>query len=377
MRVLFTTTPGRGHYHPMLALADALAERGHEIAWAAAEPVCAQLRERGYAAMAAGNPEPPRGVSLDERYPDLASIPMAERVNFLFARIFGPERAAPMLEDLLPLAREWSPSLMVCEQAELAGPIVAAALGVPNVTHGFGHPLPADRVARAGDAMKPLSEAHGLNAPPFAGTYRHIYIDIYPEALKAYGNEHIPDVLKLRPHDPEPAAATDGPPLVYVTFGTVFNRDLSLIATVVEGVRALPVQVVVTLGPGRQPGALGDQPSSVHVAEYIPQAELLPRCAAVVSHAGSGTFLAALAQGLPQLVLPQAADQFLNASAGAQAGVARAIPAGEITAERVREELERVLNDPAIAASAQAMSAEVAAMPSAGDVANDLAQRYG
>src|SRR5919108_457666 len=373
MRVLFTTTPGRGHYHPMLALADALVERGHEVAWAAAEPVCQRLREVGFTAMPSGNPEP-GGLSLLERYPEVASLPPEERPNFLFSKIFGPERAAPMLEDLLPLAREWSPSVMVCEQAELAGPIAAAALGIPNVTTGFGHPLPATRVARAEEVMRPLWQAHGLTVLPFAGTYQHLYVDIYPEVLKAYPNEHIPDIVKLRPHDPAPATAPK--PLVYVTFGTIFN-DLSLIATVVEGVRALPVDVVVTVGPGNDPAGLGEQPQNVRVAQYIPQADLLPRCAAVVSHAGSGTFLAALTQGLPQLVLPQAADQFLNATAAAQAGVAREIPPGEITAKRVREELERVLNDPALAAAARAMRAEIVAMPSPGDVADEMGRRFG
>ena len=361
----------------MFGLADALAERGHEIAWAAAEPVCVRLRDRGYEAMVAGNPEPRAGLSLLDRYPQFASLPPADRPRFLFAKIFGPDRAAPMLDDLLPLTREWSPSVMVCEQAELAGPIVATALGIPNVTHGFGHPLPADRVARAGSEMQPLWEAHGLAAPEFAGTYQHLYVDMYPEALKAYGNEHIEHIIKSRPHDPAPPAATPGPALVYVTFGTVFNRDLGMIATVVEGVRDLPLEVVVTLGPGNEPGALGEQPPNVRVAEFIPQAELLPRCAAVVSHAGSGTFLAALAQGLPQLLLPQAADQFLNASAATRAGIAREISAGEITANRVREELERVLDDPEIAGAARAMSEEIAAMPSAGDAADELARRYG
>ena len=360
----------------MLPLAEALADRGHEVAWAAAEPVCVRLRERGFEAMPSGNPEPPIGVSLLDRYPEFASLPPEERPNFMFSRVFGPERAEPMLEDLLPLAREWSPSVMVCEQAELAGPVVAGALGIPNVTTGFGHPLPAVRLERAGEAMQPFWETHGLTAPPFAGTYQHLYVDIYPEPLKAYGNEHIADVVKLRPHDPAPPTETTGKPLIYVTFGTVFNRDLDVIATVVEGVRSLPVDVVVTLGPGNDPAGLGEQPPHVQVAEYIPQAELLPRCAAVASHAGSGTFLAALTQGLPQLLLPQAADQFLNANAAAQAGVGRQIPPGEISAERVREELEHVLDDPSIADAARTMSAEIRAMPSAGDVADELALRY-
>ena len=76
-------------------------------------------------------------------------------------------------------------------------------------------------------------------------------------------------------------------------------------------------------------------------------------------------------------MLPQAADQFLNATAAAQAGVAREIPPGEITAKRVREELERVLNDPALAAAARAMRAEIVAMPSPGDVADELVRRFG
>jgi UDP:flavonoid glycosyltransferase YjiC (YdhE family) len=54
-----------------------------------------------------------------------------------------------MLVDLLPIAAECHPHLLVCEQAELAGPIAAARLGVPNVTHAFGRLLPAARVRAA------------------------------------------------------------------------------------------------------------------------------------------------------------------------------------------------------------------------------------
>ena len=54
---------------------------------------------------------------------------------------------------------------------------------------------------------------------------------------------------------------------------------------------------------------LGSLPGNVHVSRVIPQSLLLPRCSAVVSHGGSGTLLAALAHGLPQVCLPQAADQ--------------------------------------------------------------------
>jgi UDP:flavonoid glycosyltransferase YjiC (YdhE family) len=373
-RVLFTTTPGRGHWQAMLPLARAFGEHGHEVMWATAADACERLRESGFAATPAG---PPEGATARaaSRFPEIASLAPEERPNFLFAKIFGPARAGPMLDALLPLTRDWRPALLVSDQAELAGPIAAAAAGVPGLTHSFGPMLPRERVARAAEAMAPLWEAQGLEPRPYAGTYDHLYLDIYPPALREADRAHLGATQALRPAEPiERAAAAD--PLVYVTFGTVWNRDPDLIARVVEGVRELPVRVVATVGPGTDPGALGDQPPNVEVATFIPQAELLPRCVAVVSHAGSGTFLAALAAGLPQLLLPQAADQFLNAAAAARAGAGIAIPPDAVTAASVRRELERLLGDPAFRSAAERIRDQIAAMPSPGAAAEGIQARF-
>jgi len=273
------------------------------------------------------------------------------------------------------MAEEWRPHLLVCEQGELAGPVAAARLGIPNVTHAFGRLLPAVRLANAGKAMADVWRAHGLEPRPYAGTYDHLYVDIYPPGLQAVEIAHVGPVQLIRPTESiERDLAAE--PLVYITFGTVFNHDLSLFATALEAARELDVDVVVTLGPGHYPDALGPQPPNVRVAEFIPQAQLLPACAAVVSHAGSGTFLAAVAAGVPQVLLPQAADQFLNAEAGARGGVAIAIAPGELSAARVRAALERVLGDAVFRNAAQRAQAEISAMPAPDAVVEELERRY-
>jgi UDP:flavonoid glycosyltransferase YjiC (YdhE family) len=127
------------------------------------------------------------------------------------------------------------------------------------------------------------------------------------------------------------------------------------------------VRVLVTVGPGGDPAALGPQPAHVHVARYVPQAQVLPHCALVVSHAGSGTFLAALAAGLPQLCVPQAADQFLNAGACARAGCGITLHPDAVTVASVREGAERLLTDGAYRGVAEALAAEIASMPSHDD----------
>ncbi len=55
--------------------------------------------------------------------------------------------------------------------------------------------------------------------------------------------------------------------------------------------------------------------------------------------------LAALTLGLPQVCLPQGADQFLNAIAVASAGAGIALMAGEGSAEAVRDSVARLLDD--------------------------------
>ena len=374
MRVLFTTTSGRGHFQPMLPLARALGRSGHEVRWAAAEPVCTALRERGFDAVPAGIfdvvPSPLRNPP-----PEIAALPPAERPDHLFALVFGPLRAQPMLTDLLPIVERWQPHLLVCDQAELSGPIAAARHRVPNVTHAFGRLLPEARVARARESMADLWRAHGLEPRPYAGTYDHLYVDIYPPSLQTDDTAHVGAVQLVRPADPI-ASDAEAEPLVYVTLGTVFNDDLPLFTAAVAAASASGGRVVVTLGPGNDPAVLGPQPSHVTVAQFIPQAELLPACAAVVSHAGSGTFLAALAAGVPQVLLPQAADQFLNAQAGEEAGVAIAVPRAEVSVDRVSEALERVLGDSAFRAAAERVRTEISAMPTAEAVVAELERRY-
>ena len=135
--------------------------------------------------------------------------------------------------------------------------------------------------------------------------------------------------------------------------------------SVLAAISELAVRVVVTVGPNGDPDALGSQPSNVHVARYIAQQELLPHCSGVVSHAGSGTFLATLAAGLPQVCLPQAADQFLNAAAAARAGCGIAVLPADFSPGSVRAAVERVLDDVTVRAAAERLRDEIAGMPSA------------
>ncbi len=385
MRVLFTATPGWGHVHPMVPLAQAFRVRGDEVVWATAAEACSRLRREGFETRTAGLDLGDMFKEAERRLPGLGALPPVERAAAGFIRMFADVRAPAMLADLLPIVRGWEPSVVIHDAADFAAPIAAADSGVPNVTHAFGRLMPAAVVAEVSDAVASLWVQQQLDGRPYAGSYDHLYVDIYPPSLQSTKTDHLPAVQLLRPVTyaadgeeavPEWIMRIADEPLVYVTFGTVLSTDVSLLSAVVAALRELPLRVVVTVGPDRDPAVLGEQPANVHVARYIPQSQLIPLCAAVVSHAGSGVFLAALAHGRPQLCLPQFADQFLNAAVCVRAGAGLALQPENVTAPAIRAAADQLLSDPDLRGAATRIGQEIARMPEPGEVAQIIANRF-
>lgn len=373
MRVLFASTPGVGHVQPMLPLAVALARRGHAVKWATATEAARWIEEAGIEHAEAGRGTPERMAEYLSRWPEARDLQGAERVAHMFPRLFGAVSAHHSYPALLGLARGWEPDIVVSEVAELAAPAVAAAVGVPQVTHGFGLVMPPERLALAAEFAAPLWEDAGRSPSRYGGLYDHLYIDIYPPSLQTEDLGYIGAIQRRRPESATGrvdeamterlTAAIEAPgAVVYLTFGTVFTEHRTFPLAVEALARLTDVTAIVTVGPRGDPDRFGPLPPHIIVERYVPQSLLLPHCAAVVSHAGSGTFLGSLSAGVPQVCLPQAADQFRNAEAcqHARAGIALPDPA---SSEEISNAIRSVLADPLYRASARRIQAEIAAMP--------------
>ncbi len=380
MRVLFTSTSGLGHVHAMVPLAHALRDGGHDVRWLTGPDAVPRLRSAGIAADPVGIPFEDLRAEYRRRYPEAAGLPKEQAIDHVFPHLFGVIAAPQILPEALRIAREWRPELVVNDAAEFGGPIAAAVVGVPAVTHGFGELTPVTRVLAAAEAVASLWRSVGLEPRPYGGLYDHLYLDIYPPSLHSTEASHVPRRQRLRPvafddagddSSFEPLPRPDSDPLVYLTLGTV-DRDRTALLTAVRAIAAQAVRILVTVGPNGDPTALGPQADHVRVERYVPQTRLLRHCAVVVSHAGSGTFLATLAAGIPQLCLPQAADQFLNAAAGRRIGAAIVLEPAAQTGPAIAEAVSRLLEDDSFRLRARDVAVEIAAMPHPSDVAQIL-----
>jgi UDP:flavonoid glycosyltransferase YjiC (YdhE family) len=104
-------------------------------------------------------------------------------------------------------------------------------------------------------------------------------------------------------------------------------------------------------------------PENVRVEQYIPFSRLLPRCDAMISHAGYGTVMAGLCNGLPMLLLPLGADQPLHAARCEALGAATVIERGALSEGAIREGLGRLLGDRSLRDRAGDVRQAIEAMP--------------
>lgn len=370
VRVLVTSTPGLGHVQPILPLALALREQGHDVHWVTGEPGVAAVAGAGFEVTVAGMAPRDRVAELNRRHPDLFARELAEARAIAFSTHFGELAAPVMVAALGPVVAQWRPDVLVHDAAELGAPLVAASADLPSVCLGFGELVPARSTRAAGDVMAPHWVAAGLDPDPHAGSYRGLYVDLYPASLRSTPMDHVPTV---QPHRPADASAPAAGSLVYVTFGTVFNEVDEGFRAAVLGAAAVADDVLVTVGPGGDPAAVGPVPSTVRVERFVPQAEVLPRCTAVVCHGGSGTVLASLAHGLPVLCLPRAADQFTNADNVARVDAGAVLRPPEVTEGSVRDALHNLMGASTARAVATRLATEIAAMPADAEVAASIA----
>jgi len=344
MKIVFASLPGYGHVYPMLPLAVTCAEAGHDVTVATSEPFLNALP----VSTARGFPENATVIDgRDETRRNHPSLPPGAEFQ---AHLFGEtlaQIAEPMLRALFERER---PDLVVYEFTNVGAAVAASRLGIRAMCFGLGLWNPVrTRVYEIAGADPTLSGGYLDLVPPSVQN---------PVPLPPQRQPIRP--VAWAPAMPLPVSTS---PRVYVTLGTFFHGAVDVLRQAALAAAAHDVEVLVAVGPDGDPALLGDLPANVHLEKFVPQAEILRHVDLVVHHGGAGTMLGALAEGLPQLILPQGADQPFNAAAIERAGAGRALTNDTLTPAALEEAVGTLLAEGPERLAAKRIADEIAAMP--------------
>lgn len=390
-KVLLSTIGSRGDVQPLVALAVALRELGHEVRLCVPPDFRAWIESLGI-------PVTPIGPELraTAKPSSSATPPTPEQIRGLMAHTVATQF------ETIGAAAQGCDLVVGATALQIAAPSIAEHLGIPYV---FAAYCPA--VLPSPHHAPPVLGLLGDTPASAAADYRALWAqdaqrwnaqwsELLNARRTALGLTAVDDVrghvLTARPWlaaDPALGPAADpvvvqtgawilrddrplspeleaflaaGEPPVYLGFGSIRAPEPLARATI-EATRWLGRRVIVSRG-WADLALVDDKPDCLAIGE-VNQQRLFPRVAAVIHHGGAGTTTAAAGAGVPQVVIPQHYDQHYWAQRVDALGIGTAHAPGTPTVASLTAALERTLR-PEVAARSRAFTvrtdgAEVAA----------------
>ncbi len=377
-----------------LKTARVLAARGHRVNWVSEEPLRPAVERAGLPFLAVEAtgwlwPPPPA--------PDISTLKPADAVMLRYRRALdtwmSEDLVGKAVEALIRLGQSaGKPDLILTDPFLTAAALAAEAFDVPLIVCGW----PAQRdlddaflfpVQRAlGDESRQrldrLCARFGLGArffaagptPSILSPYLHIsYFSrrwyaadedgLLPQTFFVGGAPEVPT-------DAPPAwlAAIPGEaPLALITLGTTFAGELGFFSWAAQAAaRAGYVPVVVI---GHHPYTADEKaqlkaalPPGTRLLNWAPFDHVLPRAELIFHHGGMGTTHAALIHGIPQVIVPHAADQRGQARRAAQAKVGLNLTAHDVRQGMLMQAARALRDDEQVRATCKMFAAELAAL---------------
>ncbi|MCX6057033.1 MAG: glycosyltransferase [Chloroflexi bacterium] len=153
----------------------------------------------------------------------------------------------------------------------------------------------------------------------------------------------------------------DGPPPIYIGFGSMSSRNPQETADlVIEAIKKTKQRALLYSGWG---GLHKENlPDSVLMIDSTPHDWLFPRVAAVVHHGGAGTTAAGLRAGVPSIVIPFLIDQPFWGKRVHELGVGPApIPRSKLTVDRLAHAIHEAVTNKAMRQRAADLGAKIQA----------------
>lgn len=363
MRILFTSFPAYGHLHPVVPLALAAIRAGHEVRLASGPNLVEWSGRCGLDAHAIGLSEDDLAYVADRDFAGPA------RTGHMFTDVW----VGAAMPDLLELTSSWRPDVVVHEEEEYAGVLLAAVLGVPCVTQSWSAPArPVDGQRFALEALAPVWQRFLPGVTP--QRVGRLYLDACPPPFQTADLDEIartarvvavrPGLFDGPPAEPPQFLVDLQRPAAYLTLGTVsvFSTPelLQRIATALSPVVA---SVVLTTGPNSL-DAVGTLPSNVAAVPYLAQSVVLPHVDLMVSHGGAGGTVGALVRGLPHLVIPGAGtSQQTIALAVQRLGLGLRLSEEQRGAQDIATAATKLLSEPRFATAAREVRRSLEALP--------------
>jgi MGT family glycosyltransferase len=377
-----------------LRTAKILKARGHDIIWVSEATLGGTIQPSGLAFEAVEHtgwlwPPPPA--------PDLSTISPQEAVSLRYRRALDTWLSEDLVSkgvgDFVALAeRIGKPDAFVIDPFLSAAAFAAEKLDVPLFVAGWPaqanldeqalFPVQRDLSSDSQQRIQHICDAFELKGTYFSkGTAPsivspHLHITYFtPDWYGAEQNSilaqtHYVGGTKRIPQDEAPQWLQDIPaetPLALITLGTIFTGDLGFFSWAARAAARNGLLPIVVVGwqpiePDKKAELKRNLPNGTRLLAWAPFDHVLPRSKIMIHHGGMGTTHHAILHGVPQIVVPHAADQRIQARRVADIKVGLNLTAADVQRGQLQEGTKALLEAEWVQTNARRFAEDMASL---------------
>lgn len=135
---------------------------------------------------------------------------------------------------------------------------------------------------------------------------------------------------------------------VYISSGTLYDFPEEFYEKCIKELGNAKYEVIMKVKPDKVDRLRRLAAENIEVSSHVNQKEVLANSDVFLSHGGNNSFYESVASMVPAVYIPVMGDQLLVAKTAKEYGIGRYVPFDRIGDISVREEMEGVLNNPAL-----------------------------
>ena len=345
--LIFGTSGSGGDLQPIVAIANGLRIRGHDVVAFGDACVASVMAEAGVECLIA-DPEHDLAAQYEAIAREGAHLDPVAQTEEIHRRLANwAERLGPAIVTAIERRR---PDVIVTSLFGCAAVQPAAArhrlpwVGV-NSTFYLGPHAPRLPEADFGTRAFLLGDylAGHLNRANLVIHASDREFDFGFRNLPAH-HHYVGPLLWACPAASPASLEKTGRPWVLVTLSTHLQDDMPIAHLALRALSDCPVQILLTIGdhPAKD---LYPLPGNARIERYFPHDSVMPFAVLLISHAGHGSVMRALWHGLPMILVPWGRDQRGVAARAEQLGAAAVIPRELFTEERLATAVRRMMGN--------------------------------
>lgn len=356
MNIMFFSIPAHGHTNPTIEVVRTLTQRGHVVRYYSFEPFRSRIEDAGAEFVPCDDALPPAPGDLDKR--------MGRDFSLLMEMVIGvTAQLHPRMEEEM---RTFRPDCIVSDSICIWGKLFAKHFGVPLVvsttTFAFNRYTAKLMKQSLRDVllmvtgmprvMKQLGTLEALGYEP-KGVIELLQNDNETDTIvytsrrfqpraETFSNRYAfvgPSVVPTQRDESKKER-----PLVYVSLGTVLNRNQGFYRACIAALRQVNCDAVLSVGPDTDIGALGQLPEHIKVYPRVNQMEVLARADAFITHCGMNSVMESLYMGVPMALFPQHPEERAVANRVAELGAG--VPLRCAREKDIRDAVMKLLGEP-------------------------------